>query len=237
MLEPVLAVFRSALVTDSKTKPKYPFSQSRFALLKLILIRNSTGGFMPKSHLADTDDPAYNLGRLLMVFSKLQKAAHKSDSDAEQDGGLKGPGVVERYYAEASSAPATAFPTLCKLHQHHLRKLEQKGEKGRKQAEVFRNKIGDILAMFSASGTRADGRPEFPRQLPLEAQGRFALGFYQQRTHDRIEAWIRKLIRDAKSKLGTDPAAATGAFNEAKQIAEKYGYSELIELVNQAFTH
>jgi CRISPR-associated protein Csd1 len=237
MLEPVLAVFQSALVTDSKTKPKYPFSQSRFALIKLILTRNTSGGFMPKAHLADTDDPAYNLGRLLMVFSKLQKAAHKSDADSKEDSGLKGPGVVERYYAEASSAPATAFPTLCKLHQHHLRKLEQKGEKGRKQAEAIRNKIGDILAMFRTSGTRGDGSPAFPRQLTLEAQGRFALGFYQQRTHDRIEAWIGKLLRDSKSNLGSDTTAATQSLHEAKRIAEKYGYPELIEIVNRASTH
>ena len=235
LLEPVLAVFRSALVTDSEKKPKFPYSQSRFALIKLILARNPTGGFMPKAHLADTDDPAYTLGRLLMVFSKLQKAAHKSDADESEGGGLKGPGIVERYYGEASSAPATAFPTLCKLHYHHLRKLDQKGDKGRKQAEAFRSRIDEILALLKHS-TRADGSPEFPRQLSLEAQGRFALGFYQQRTHDRIEGLIKYLVRDAKTKRDSEPAGATESFNEAKRIAEKYGYADLINLVNRAFT-
>jgi CRISPR-associated protein Csd1 len=231
LLEPILATFRSDLVTDSDKKPKYPFSQSRFALIKLILTRNPNGGFMPKAHLAETDDPAYNLGRLLMVFSKLQKAAHKT-----AEGGLKGPGIVERYYAEASSAPATAFPMLYKLHQQHLRKLEQQGEKGRKYAEAFRNKIDEILAVFKHS-TRQDGSPDFPRQLPLEAQGRFALGFYQQRTHDRIEGLIRKSIRDAKDKRGSDQAAATELLNEANRIAEKYGYPDLINLVRRALSH
>ncbi len=236
LLEPILAEFRTALLTNTEDKPKYPLSQSRFAIIKLILTRTPTGGFMPQSYLVDTPDPAYNLGRLLMVLSKLQKAAHKNDTSGTVSDGLKGPGVVERYYGEASSAPATTFPTLCKLHHHHLRKLEQKGEQGRSMAAVYRNKIGDILALLRGDPARADGSPEFPRQLPLEAQGRFALGFYQQRTHDRIETNIRRLLRDVKAKLDSEPATAKELLSEAKRVAEKYGYPELIDLVTRSFS-
>jgi CRISPR-associated protein Csd1 len=192
LLAPVLAEFRSALVTDSKKKPTFPFNQARFALLKLILTRNPNGGVTLMPHLCDTDDAAYNLGRLLCLLASLQKAAHRGEGKAAKE--LEGPGIVERYYGTASSAPATVFPVLLKLHQHHLRKLEQKGDKGRRIANARRSRIAEIVSKFPASGPVQP--PHFPRQLSLEAQGRFALGFYQQMAADqqaRREAAAKKV--------------------------------------------
>jgi CRISPR-associated protein Csd1 len=189
LLGPVLAEFRSALVTDSKKKPKYPFSQSRFALIKLILTRTPNGGFRPMPHLSDTDDAAYNLGRLLCVLSKLQDAAHEYE--------LEGPGIVERYYGTASSAPASVFAVLWKLHNHHLRKLEQQGDKGKAASSAIRNRVAEIVAKFPAIGPSKP--PQFPRQLSLEEQGRFALGFYQQLAADqqaRRDAAAKKAVTE-----------------------------------------
>ncbi len=181
LLGPVLAEFRSALVTDSKKKPKYPFNQSRFALIKLILTRTPNGGFRPMPHLCDTDDASYNLGRLLCQLASLQKIAHRGEGKAAKE--LEGPGIVERYYGTASSAPATVFAVLIKLHQHHLRKLEQKGAQGRRIAASRRSRIAEIVGKFPAGGPGQP--PQFPRQLTLEEQGRFALGFYQQMAADQ----------------------------------------------------
>lgn len=184
LLAPLLAEFRSALVTDSPKKPKFPFNPSRFALLKLLLLRNTPkGGFMPTAHLCETDDEAYNLGRLLCVLAALQDAAHDYELD--------GPGVVERYYGAASTAPANVFGVLWKLHVHHLRKLEQ-SEKGRSTAYHIRGRLADIAGQFAPGGPGQP--PRFPATLSLEAQGRFALGFYQQMAADR------KAMRDAKAK-------------------------------------
>lgn len=189
LLAPLLAEFHSALVTDSSKKPKFPFNQSRFALLKLILLRNTpNGGFMPTPHLCETDDEAYNLGRLLCVLASLQKKAHKRD---KTDKGLEGPGIVERYYGSASTAPANVFGVLWKLHVHHLRKLEQ-SEKGRSSAYHIRGRLAEIVGQFAPGGPGQP--PRFPATLSLEAQGRFALGFYQQMAADR------KAMRDAKAK-------------------------------------
>jgi CRISPR-associated protein Csd1 len=185
LLGPVLAEFRAALVTDSKKKPKYPFNQSRFALIKLILTRTPNGGFSPMPFLCDTDDAPYNLGRLLCLMADLQNAAHEYE--------LEGAGVVERYYGTASSAPAGVFAVLWKLHNHHLRKLEQQGDKGQAKASAIRGRIAEIAAKFPPSGPGQS--PRFPRQLSLEEQGRFALGFYQQMAADqqaRREASVSK---------------------------------------------
>ncbi len=190
LLEPLLSEFRSALVTDSPKKPKFPFNQSRFALLKLILLRNPKGGFMPAPYLCETDDEAYNLGRLLRVLAALQDAAH--------DYGLEGPGVVERYYGSASTAPANVFGVLWKLHVHHLRKLEQ-SEKGRKAAGRIRGVLADIAGLFPPGGPNQP--PRFPATLSLEGQGRFALGYYQQLAADR------KAIREAQARNAAQAAA------------------------------
>ena len=175
LLGPVLAEFQSALVTDSPKKPKYPFNQSRFALIKLILTRNPKGGFTPMPYLCDTDDAPYNLGRLLCLMANLQDAAHEYE--------LEGAGIVERYYGTASSSPAGVFAILWKLHNHHLRKLEQQGDRGQAAAFAIRGRIAEIVAKFPCGGTGQP--PRFPRQLSLEEQGRFALGYYQQMAADQ----------------------------------------------------
>lgn len=126
---------------------------------------------MPTPELADTPDAAYNLGRLLAVFENLQDKYHNYQK--------KGPGVVEHYYGTASSAPAAVFPLLCRLARHHLGKLKKGDEADKKAAYRIEERITEILAKFRAD---ASGKPPaFPRVLDLEQQGRFALGFYQQK--------------------------------------------------------
>ena len=123
---------------------------------------------MPIYELADTPDSAYNLGRLLAVFESLQDKYHNYEK--------KGPGVVERYYAAASSAPASAFPILCRLARHHLSKVRREDEK---EAYWIEKRITEIMSKFQSASLGEP--PVFPRVLTLEAQGRFALGFYQQK--------------------------------------------------------
>lgn len=172
LLVPVLQELRAALACDSPRRPRFPLNPSRFALIKLILLRNHRGGFMPIRHLADTDDAPYNLGRLLSILASLQAQAHEYK--------LEGPGIVERYYGTASSAPATVFGILVRLHQHHLRKLDQQG--AGEDALAIRARLADLMGRFPPSGPGKP--PEFPAQLTLEEQGRFALGFYQQKAAD-----------------------------------------------------
>ena len=220
-LEPLLSEFRSALVTDNPKKPKYPFNQSRFALLKLILLRNSKGGFMPKVHLCETDDEAYNLGRLLCVLAALQDAAHDYE--------LKGPGVVERYYGAASTAPANVFGVLWKLHIHHLRKLEQ-SKQGRSTAHHIRGRLADIVSQFAPGGPGKP--PRFPATLSLEAQGRFALGFYQQLAADRKASRVSGLLKRAREEYTQDKDRANLILEEAKQLVASGDYPDLLNRVN-----
>ncbi len=156
-----------------------PSGQARMALLKLILNRNRKETDMAiESKLADTDDVAYNCGRLLAVFDALQWRAH--------DGKLEGPGVVERYFGTASASPNSAFNILWRLHVHHLKKLSRQGDKGAAAAYAVESRITEISARFGQTEAMRQKRqpPSFPRVLDLQGQGRFALGFYQQKAAD-----------------------------------------------------
>ncbi len=169
---------------DSSKSWQYPlYKKSRFALIRLILNRHQRNAqkmsetvhapiIGPKVH--ETDDFAYNCGRLLALFDDLQAKAH--------DYKLEGASVVARYYGTASATPNSAFGILWRLHQHHLHKLERMGDKGRRNAAIMERRIAEIAALFPPSGPRQP--PQFPRSFDLQAQGRFALGFYQQKAED-----------------------------------------------------
>ena len=98
----------------------------------------------------------YLLGRLFAVFEKIQEEANP---------GLNAT-IRERFYGSASSTPVMAFPTLLKLKNHHLAKMENKG-----RVINFEKIIGEIMSNIE----------EFPTHINLHEQGLFAIGYYHQR--------------------------------------------------------
>ncbi len=118
---------------------------------------------------SDSSDAAYLCGRLFAVFDRLQYLAL---------GGVNA-GVVERFYASASVTPALVMGRLFRNAQFHLAKAG---------GGIAENTRKDFEEISSALGKA------FPASLDLEAQGRFALGYYHQkadyrrRTTERNEA-------------------------------------------------
>lgn len=98
-------------------------------------------------------NPAYRLGRLFAVLENIQQRAQGKET------------IRERFYGAASSSPVSVFPQLLKLKNHHLAKL--KGGAG----VYFETILGEVFS----------GIDEIPSHLPLEAQARFAVGYYHQR--------------------------------------------------------
>lgn len=181
LINPILHQLRSRLVGDENYKLVYDLS--RFALLKLILNRNRKESDMEirPQLTADTDDPAYNCGRLLSVLSETQK---------KSQGYPKGfSGVAERYFGTASTAPATVLPLLLRLNRHHLDKIRKSGG-----SDYQGKQIQDILALFKPQV--AGQPPVFPRHLDLQAQGRFALGFYQQQAEDAAARSEARMVKE-----------------------------------------
>lgn len=181
LLNPILQQLHSRLVRDDNYDTLY--DESRFALLKLILNRQTNRTMEIKPSLtADTDDAAYNCGRLLAILAASQAKAHEFK--------LEGAGIADRYFGTASVSPASVFPLLIRLNRHHLGKIS-KSERYRGHEKFLTEQIESVLSLFKPS---APGKPPvFPRTLDLQAQGRFALGFYQQKAADEAAR------RDAKN--------------------------------------
>jgi CRISPR-associated protein Csd1 len=194
LIKALLDQFYSRLMRDDHYNPLY--DQSRFSLLKLILNRNRKGDTMEiKSKItADTNDPAYNCGRLLAVLAAAQEKAHEYK--------LEGPGVAERYFGTASVSPSSVFPLLLRLNRHHLNKIG-KSDRFTGHERFLREAIQEILSLFKPAGAGAP--PLFPRNLDLQSQGRFALGFYQQAAEDDAERRTALGNKAEMTKVSADP--------------------------------
>lgn len=101
------------------------------------------------------NNTAYRLGRLFSVLERIQETASPNLNATIRD----------RYYGAASSTPVAVFTTLLRLKNAHLKKLPTG------QVVWFEKLLADVLGPIS----------DFPKHLPLQDQGRFALGYYHQR--------------------------------------------------------
>ena len=173
LLRPLLKQLHSKLVRDGTHR--LLCDESRFALLKLILNRNRKNNHMEiKPQLtSETDDPAYNCGRLLAILAATQDKAF--------DYKLEGAGVAERYFGTASVSPTSVLPLLLRLNRHHLHKIS-KSERFAGHERFIQQQIEGVMVLFKPANPGAS--PTFPRTLDLQSQGRFALGFYQQTAAD-----------------------------------------------------
>ena len=119
----------------------------------------------------ESRDPAYLCGRLFAVFDRLQEL------------GLPGvnAGVVQRYYASASTTPALVMGRLFRNAQFHLDKTEARWGGG--AAENVRKDFEEITCALG---------DHFKPTLTLEEQGRFALGYYHQKADYRRRTAERK---------------------------------------------
>lgn len=130
---------------------------ARVGLIKAYFLRQSLGGHQHMKVYLNKDhpDPGYHCGRLLAVLAKLQQAAS----------GDVGAGVVQRFYASASTSPGLTMGRLVSNSRNHLGKLESG------LSYWYEQQIADVMQHIGDA---------FPRTLNLEGQGLFALGYYQQ---------------------------------------------------------
>jgi len=130
----------------------------RAAIIKAYLTRQPN--FMQKEVLTvhlneETNYQPYLLGRLFAVLEGLQEKANPGINATIRD----------KYFSSASATPAIAFPTLIRLAQAHLKKLDT-------GARIYYDKqLGEIMGHIDAS---------YPARLSLQDQGVFQLGYYHQ---------------------------------------------------------
>lgn len=139
-------------------------SYPRAAILKACLNRrrNSKEEKIQMSLDFSNTNSGYRLGRLFAVLERIQEEAAGGHGKINAT-------IRDRFYGAASSAPATVFPMLLRLKNHHLGKITNIGR--RKNLEAL---IGEIVESLP---------PRFDPHLSLDNQGRFAVGYYHQRMH------------------------------------------------------
>lgn len=138
----------------------------RIAIMKAVLQREFRKGFIseeiPMALDVHNTNVAYRLGRLFAVLERIQEAALSRDLNST---------IVDKYYGAASSVPFTVFPRLLAGCQNHLSRL-RKDKPG--YAVILKRDLGEVM-------NGLDG--EFPKHMSIEAQGRFAIGYYHQKQH------------------------------------------------------
>lgn len=146
--------------TIQRARAEQDVSPDRAAVIKGCLIRVARHSANdPEVSVAldeGNDNVGYRLGRLFATLERVQDLANP---------GIQS-GIRERYYGAASATPTAVFPTLLKLKNHHLAKIENRGA---------------VVNLERLLGAILNGVESFPTVLSLPDQGRFALGYYHQR--------------------------------------------------------
>lgn len=124
----------------------------RASILKAVLQRNYKME-VPMSLDTEKKDIAYLLGRLFAVLEKAQQDAIPGANST----------IKDRFYGAASATPASVFPRLLRLAQHHIEKAEY--------GYISDRRIAVIM----------DDVEDFPSHLNIKQQGLFAIAYYQQR--------------------------------------------------------
>ena len=133
-------------------------TRGRAAIIKAYLHR--TPSYMHKEVLTvnlneETNFQPYLLGRLFSVLEALQTKANPSINATIRD----------KYFSSACATPAVVFPTLLKLAQAHLKKLDTGSR------IYYDRSIQEVLARMHTS---------YPARLSLQDQGVFQIGYYHQ---------------------------------------------------------
>lgn len=159
--------FKVAVIKDEA------ISHAGTGLIRACLVRDARlkGGInMPDVLKPELNEghpnPAYQCGRLMAVLAGLQRSAL----------GDVGSGVVQRYYAAASSTPALVMGRITRMSQFHIGKLEGG------LANWYEKKISDIWSNLSNG---------IPKTLTLEEQSMFAMGYYQQMAEMRKRKTVK----------------------------------------------
>ena len=148
---------------DHKTEDFRSRLAARTALIQLYFALKPDNPFDTCTGvIMNAKDTAILCGRLLALLDEIHNKAHDGKSASSP---------ANRLYGAASATPALVFPRLCELVRYHLQKMDSE------LAHKLDKGLADVVAQLKeASGG------DFPRMLSLEDQGRFALGFYYERT-------------------------------------------------------
>jgi hypothetical protein len=172
------------------------------------------------------NDPAVLLGRLLAILDNIHCEAHaKTGKNGRPIYDRRGIGVsttntspATRMYSAASATPALAFPQLCKVVVYHMASFRERqiaeilgdGLSAEDTPEGYSGPyegLSQIVSRLKRQYSERGVAVQFPRTLSLEDQGKFALGFY----YERSRVWPRYKRQGLR---GSEPIEASNIENQ-----------------------
>ena len=135
----------------------------RAGILRAMLVRNRSEE-APMARDVDNEHLAYQLGRLFAVLEAAQYAAL----------GRVNASIADRYYASASSTPARVFAPLLRGLRVHISDARKRGRGG-----WIEPRVAEIMGRLP---------PDLPTSLRAVDQGRFAIGYYHEKSHRPAKA-------------------------------------------------
>ena len=129
------------------------------AAIRAVLSRLRSEETPPVALDPENPSQAYQLGRLFAVLEAAQQAALGYNLNAT---------IADRYYGAASATPARVFGPLLRGARTHVADANKRG-----RGLWLNKRIGEIMGRLDS---------QLPSTLRLEEQGRFAVGYYHERS-------------------------------------------------------
>ena len=150
--------------TTLRIRAEHKVTRGRAAIIKAYYLRKQDP-LCPKEVLTvelnkQSNYLPYVLGRLFAVLEAVQEAANPGINTTIRD----------RYFNAAAATPSIVFPTLIKLAQKHLQKMNNA------QEVYFSKQITELMGRMQR---------DFPARMTLPEQGAFEIGYYHQ-TQERF---------------------------------------------------
>ncbi|MEA5152588.1 MAG: type I-C CRISPR-associated protein Cas8c/Csd1 [Oscillospiraceae bacterium] len=151
--------------TELRIRAERSITRGRAAIIKAYLLRNMDENFNKEALTVELNEKTtyqpYILGRMFSVLEDIQEKANPGINTT----------IKDKYFTSACATPAVVFPTLIKLAEKHLRKMDDAGR------VWFSKQLQALTALLTES---------YPAHLTLSDQGIFQLGYYHQ-TQKRYE--------------------------------------------------
>lgn len=148
--------FLETVVRRVKTDVDKDVNRVRAGIIKACINRNYKEEEFGVALDKENCGQAYLCGRLFAVLEEMQRDAAGTKLNRT---------IKDAYFSSASAKPAMVFPKLVSLAQNHLKKVKMR------KPETYQRLLGEIIDGLNG---------EFPETFPLQDQGRFIVGYYQQ---------------------------------------------------------
>lgn len=157
------ALYSSVMV---RIRAEREISRGKAAIIKACLMRSKYEKYKEELTVSlneQSENRAYVLGRLFAALEKAQQDANPGINAT----------IKDRYFTAACATPASVFPILLRLSNHHIAKSDY--------GYASERRISELMDKLDVENN------PFPAHLALDDQGIFILGYYHQQKANYVK--------------------------------------------------